>query len=95
MDNFHAIANYVEAGVWIVVAALLAANAVGSAGRVLRNLALLSVAFAVFGISDIIEARSGAWWRPLALLIMKSTCLLVIAWGFWMHFKIRRLLSDQ
>ena len=95
MGNFHAIANWIEAGVWTVVAILLAARAIRSTGRVRRILGILSAAFLLFGVSDVIEAHTGAWWRPLGLLIMKGACLVVIAWGFWTHFKIRSLSSDK
>lgn len=39
-----------------------------------------AAAFALFGVSDILEAHTGAWWRPWWLLMMKGTCLAVFAW---------------
>jgi len=39
---------------------------------------LLSVSFLAFGISDLIELSTGAWWRPPGLLVFKGVCLLGI-----------------
>ena len=33
--------------------------------------------FVIFGISDFVEAHTGAWWRPWWLLVWKGLCLLV------------------
>ena len=37
---------------------------------------LLPLAFAVFGVSDLIEAETGAWWHPWWLFVMKAACVL-------------------
>ena len=34
--------------------------------------------FVLFGISDIFEVYTGAWWRPLPLLIFKGMCVIVL-----------------
>jgi hypothetical protein len=36
----------------------------------------------VFGISDLIESETGAWWEPWWLFVMKSLCVLgfLLAW---------------
>lgn len=39
----------------------------------LRN--VLAIFLMAFGVSDVIEMRTGAWWRPLSLLIFKVVCL--------------------
>lgn len=38
---------------------------------------LLGAAFIIFGISDYLELRTGAWWRPPALLVLKAGCIAV------------------
>jgi hypothetical protein len=41
-----------------------------------RRLGLIaSVWFVLFGISDIFEVFTGAWYRPLSLLAFKATCV--------------------
>ena len=43
---------------------------------------LLPLCFVVFGISDLIESETGAWWEPWWLFVMKSLCALgfLLAW---------------
>lgn len=43
---------------------------------------LLPLSFAVFGVSDLIESETGAWWRPWWLFGMKAACVLgfLLAW---------------
>jgi hypothetical protein len=73
--------NLVEAALWFVIAVVLARRAVkgGDAGKIYAKLA---PAFLVFSVSDVIEAHTGAWWRPPWLLVMKLGCIAVFVWGF-------------
>lgn len=43
---------------------------------------LLPLSFAVFGVSDVIESETGAWWHPWWLLVLKAACVLcfLLAW---------------
>lgn len=36
------------------------------------------ITFVVFGISDLIEAKTGAWWRPWPLLALKACCVVAL-----------------
>ena len=36
---------------------------------------LLIPSFALFGFSDLVEAQTGAWWRPWWLLVIKAACI--------------------
>ncbi len=73
-----ALANYVEAGLWLVIALLLAAAAVRHRGVVRQRAAQAATVFAVFAGSDVVEAQTGAWWRPWWLLAWKAACVLVL-----------------
>jgi|UniRef100_UPI0037844476 hypothetical protein len=76
--TFHTVFNHAEAGLWFVIALILAFR-----GRRQRPWSLLlPPAFGVFGISDLIEAQTGAWWEPWWLFVMKAACVLVfvLAW---------------
>jgi hypothetical protein len=42
--------------------------------------------FVLFGASDLIEVRTGAWWRPWWLLAWKAACvfaLIVLLVGYY------------
>ena len=78
MNNIHTVWNYAEALIWFVVAGLLIVGGI-SGSRLLRSPAWqASVAFLVFGLSDLIEVRTGAWWRPWWLLVIKAACVAVL-----------------
>ena len=80
--EFHAIFNEIEAGLWFAIALALAICL-----RMRRPWRwLLPLSFAVFGVSDLIEVQTGAWWEPWWLLAMKATCVLV----FLLAFRERR-----
>lgn len=74
-DQFPKVFNQCKAALWFVIA-------VGIGWRI-RRLAwrnvywLLPPAFFVFGISDVIESRTGEFWEPWWLLMMKLACVLV------------------
>ncbi len=76
MSLFEA-ANYVEAGWWGLCGLLMAGHAVRSP-RWPRSSVACSVALFLFGLSDVVEAGTGAWWRPWWLLTWKCACILVL-----------------
>ena len=49
-----------------------------------------AIAFILFGISDLIESQTGAWWKPWPLLIFKGACLISIAYFFTCYLKIKK-----
>jgi uncharacterized membrane protein len=67
--------NYAEAGFWVVAGLVLLCRSRRQPSRH-RRIALVAAFFLVlFGVSDVIEAQTGAFWRPLWLLGMKVTCV--------------------
>ncbi len=70
--------NYIESGLWFVIGLSLALRLAkgGIYHSHAKLLAVSAVTFFVFGISDIIEAGTGAWWRPWWLLLIKAACVL-------------------
>jgi hypothetical protein len=76
-DSFFVIANYIEAGLWTTISAAFFVHAILSRGRAQSLVAVIT--FLAFGISDVVEATTGAWWRPWWLLVWKGTCLVVFA----------------
>jgi hypothetical protein len=51
---------------------------------------LACAAFLVFGISDLIEINTGAWWRPWWLFVMKAVCVLILTALYFNHRRSRR-----
>ncbi|MCB1212027.1 MAG: hypothetical protein KDK97_22080 [Verrucomicrobiales bacterium] len=75
--DFAARFNHAEALLWWGIALILGLRFI-LAGTLWRSLNwMLPMAFAVFGLSDWIEARTGAWWDPWWLLVMKAACVAV------------------
>ena len=80
--------NYYEAALWATLALVLAISSFRLKNRAYNRLLLISAGtFILFSVSDIIEAHTGAWWRPIELLILKTFCILVFAL-LYRHYKI-------
>ncbi len=66
--------NYIECGLWCAIG-------VGFAFAWFRyrlpDAAIAVVTFLLFGLSDYIEAHTGAWWKPWPLLMLKGGCIVV------------------
>lgn len=71
------IANFVEAALWTAMGVGCAAASRKKAPAN-RNLFIAAITLLIFGASDVIEAFTGAWWRPWWLLVWKVLCVLVL-----------------
>jgi len=67
--------NAFEAGLWTVLAAVIAIHYRRSDARLRRVARIASLLLILFAISDLIEMQTGAWWRPWPLLVLKGACL--------------------
>ena len=66
--------NLCEGIMWVVIALILAIKAVKQ--RQYRRFSIwASVSFLLFGVSDFIEMKTGAWWEPWPLLLLKAVCV--------------------
>jgi hypothetical protein len=91
IDPYFVIANYAEAALWNAIGVVfLVAAAAGQAPRRdrrwPRTLIVAAVLFIAFGWSDVVETRTGAWWRPWWLLAWKGLCvlsLLAVGLGYY------------
>lgn len=56
----------------------------------------LAFAFMFFGISDLVENQTGAWWTPWWMLLWKGTCLLSLVYLIWRLFgnELKRKKSE-
>jgi hypothetical protein len=83
--------NACEAVLWMVVAIAVAVRYVrrGTASRTRRVAIVTAVFLVLFGVSDVIEMQTGAWWRPPGLLALKAFCLigLVVCFSLLVRWK--------
>ena len=87
-DSFFATSNYIEAGLWGTIGIGFVVHTMVKGGNATSLIAV--VAFFAFGISDVIEASTGAWWRPWWLLVLKGLCLAIFCALLLRHFAARR-----
>ena len=75
--SFFQTANYVEAGLWGLIAIGFLAYALMP--RTTKRVTALVAAFTflAFGLSDVVETHTGAWWRPWWLLAWKGFCVAI------------------
>ena len=84
------LANHIEAGLWIGIGTIFAGLAARRSGRRRRLCLIATAVFLLFGGSDIIEAQTGAWWRPWPLLALKAACICVMLFLLWAYLRERR-----
>ncbi len=84
--NIESIGNVLEAGLWFLIGTALAVRAWRSQPARLAKW-VLPGAFVLFGISDLIEAQTGAWWRPSWLLVLKLSCVMVFVAALWRYYQ--------
>src|SRR5687768_7695712 len=83
-------ANWVEAALWIVMGIGFLAGALARASLHRRRRFFLALILIAFGVSDIVEAQTGAWYRPLGLLIWKGICVICLLTSVMLHLKRRK-----
>lgn len=87
--TIDAIFNYCEAGLWFVLGLIVVITARKQPPALRRNAWLAFVAFIAFGVSDLIEVRTGAWWTPWWLFVLKAACVLALANCLRRHLKLK------
>lgn len=87
--------NLCEAVLWLVIAVALAVQT--KAGKLLmrRLCQILALAFFLFSISDVIEIQTGAWWKPIWLMLLKGSCIATFAWGLWRYRQLKSSAGDE
>lgn len=84
--NIAAIFNYFESGLWFAIALIVFLRRNNSNVELKKLAIILSISFAIFSISDLIEASTGAWWQPLWLLALKGLCIFFFIYC-WIKYK--------
>ena len=84
--------NYLEATLWFAIACILFINAIFNKKYVVyKKVMLISCGcFLLFGISDIIEAHTGAWWEPIELFVFKALCAIGFIFCLLSYLNIKR-----
>jgi hypothetical protein len=73
MDEL-AVFNCLEALLWMSISVAVFRKSRGTPATT-RLGAVASLWFFLFGVSDLFEAYTGAWWRPWPLLVLKGACV--------------------
>ena len=67
--------NYIEAGIWGVFAVGFCIAAFKETGKRRSHRLIAAITFLLFGLSDIVEVQTGAWWHPWWLFLWKGSCV--------------------
>mgnify|MGYP000510082498 CR=1 FL=1 len=83
--------NYIESVLWFIIAIGLLVHSfkLEKSDASFKICLIASVAFVAFGVSDIIEAQTGAWWRPFSLLVLKVICVVTFVLCFFKYKKLQ------
>ena len=86
------ILNYIESILWFSISMLLVLIACFNKEQAPYKKVMLvtSSFFLAFGVSDIIEAQTGAWWKPLELFFFKASCVAGFIGCFVWYHKLKR-----
>ena len=90
MNDLEKTGNLIEAVFWLLVSLVLLLKAMRAEGALRRIFSVLAGAFLVFSVSDVIESQTGAWWKPVWLLILKTACMLVFFFGFREYYRVTK-----
>lgn len=85
LTNIYRQGNYIEAIIWLIFALSFLIVAQKNSGKIRKERYLTSINFLLFGISDIVEVQTRAWWSPWWLFLWKSGCILIMVWLLYIH----------
>lgn len=88
--DIHQSGNLIEAGVWFLVALVWFYEGATSRAALRWVTVVLALTFVLFGLSDLVESETGAWWRPWWLLAWKGACVIGIVGGFTAYYRLTR-----
>ena len=88
LETVYRKGNYIEAGIWFIFAGAFAISAMKNRDLVRLHRIVATFTFLLFGLSDIVEVQTGAWWHPWWLFVWKSLCVLSMFCLLIFHLKI-------
>jgi hypothetical protein len=89
-DNLFRTGNYAEAVLWLLIATAFGVFATKRGGLARRRCAMAVPVFFLFGMSDVVEVHTGAWWHPWWLFAWKALCIASMLWLLWDYLRARR-----
>lgn len=90
-NSFFQDANLIEAMLWFAIAGVFAISLLLPRRPARVDRAIAALAFALFGVSDLIERHTGAWWRPWWLLAIKAACVATFLVLLIRHYRRREM----
>ena len=90
-DPAFVLSNRIEAVFWIAIAMAMSIAAARQSGAARVDCIVAAIAFALFGLSDLVETKTGAWWRPWWLLVWKASCVLALLVLLARYLRRRRI----
>ena len=86
----HADGNRIECVIWAVIALIFLLRTF-SFSDYRRTLCYISAAaFFLFGLSDLVEVQTGAWYTPWWLLVWKVACVIIFTACFAVYLKRKK-----
>jgi hypothetical protein len=92
--NFHGSANAVEAGYWIVVGVTVYVRSRRETSTVRTVASVAAGGLVLFGVSDVIEIFTGAWYKPVGLLVFKAVCVTTLVACYVRYRRVRRSIAQ-
>jgi hypothetical protein len=89
LDPTFVLSNHIEAVFWTAIGIACAVRAIRLQGAARIDARWAALTFILFGGSDLVEATTGAWWRPWWLLAWKALCIAVLL-ELWIRYARRR-----
>jgi hypothetical protein len=93
-EDFTGIGNLIEAMIWFAIAIVVFSRSLRSSS-LKRLKRVVSANFFLFGLTDLVEMKTGAWWRPPWLLVLKAVCVASFVICFGYYRRTRRLEPGQ
>jgi glycerol-3-phosphate acyltransferase PlsY len=81
--------NVIEAGIWVTLATRFLLYALRRPTSLKKAFLVFSTTLFLFGLSDVIETQTGAWYRPWGLFLMKAICVILILGCLIIFFRNR------
>jgi len=98
LETLYRQGNYIESGLWGLFAIGFLVYSYKRPTLVAkRKNQITAFIFLVFGISDIVEVQTGAWWKPWWLFFWKASCVIgfmICFWDFWQN-NIRQIKEEN
>ncbi|MEA5576690.1 hypothetical protein [Anabaena sp. UHCC 0451] len=91
LETLYRQGNYIEAVLWGLFALGFIVYSYKQDSHIAkRKNQITALIFLLFGLSDIVEVQTGAWWKPWWLFLWKASSVLGFIVCFWDYLKIHR-----